>query len=113
MLTHLWNRLTLRTRSETGIGMILVIGIVVFVAGITATSGVIAMNGLAQSRHRISYERALASAESGIDFALGQLQYAFDTAFADYPIPTAGSAPTAGCSAATVMLPDAAIDPST
>ena len=113
MFVWMWNRITLRTRSEAGIGMILVIGIVVFAAGITATAGVIAMNGLAQSRHRISYEQSLAAAESGIDFALGQLQYAFDTAFADYPIPAAGLAPTTGCAAATVQLPTAANDPAT
>lgn len=113
MVGQIWNRLTLRTRSDSGIGMILVIGIVIFVAGITATAGVIAINGLGQSRNRISFEQALAAAESGIDHALGELQYAYDTQFADYPIPTAGSAPTATCTASDVQMPSAANDPAT
>jgi hypothetical protein len=109
----LWNRVTVRTRSDAGIGMILVIGIIVFVAGLTATAGVIAMNSLGQSRQRIAFEQALASAESGIDYALGELQYAFDTAFSDYPIPSSGLAPTTDCTAAQVQLPVEANDPST
>lgn len=109
----LWNRLTLRTRSDSGIGMILVIGIVVFVAGITATAGVIAMNGLGQSRQRISFERSLAAAEAGIDYALGKLQYSYDTAFADYPIPMFEAAPSSDCSANDVQLPTAANNPAT
>lgn len=113
MIVRLWNRLTLRTRDDSGIGMILVIGIVIFVAGITATAGVIAMNGLAQSRHRISFERSLAAAEAGVDFALGQLQFAYDTAFADYPIPLASTAPTTGCTASAVKLPADANTPAT
>ena len=83
MFVWMWNRITLRTRPEAGMGMILVIGIVVFVAGITATAGVIAMNGLAQSRHRISYEQSLAAAESGIDFALGPTIFADGFEFGD------------------------------
>lgn len=113
MLGRIWDRLTLRTRSDSGLGMILVIGIVIFVAGITATAGVIAMNGLGQSRHRINFEQSLAAAESGIDYALGQLQYAYDTQFADFPIPKASTAPTATCSASVVQLPPAANTPAT
>ena len=113
MLARLWNHLTLRTRSDSGIGMILVIGIVIFVAGITATAGVIAINGLGQSRQRIHFEQALAAAESGIDVALSQVQWAFDTKFADYPIPSPAVAPSAGCTAAAVQLPTAANDPET
>jgi hypothetical protein len=113
MLEQLRNRITVQARSDSGIGMILVIGIVIFGAGLTATAGVIAMNGLSQSRHRISFEQALASAESGVDFALGKLQYAFDTDFVDYPIPLADTAPTAACTAADIQLPAAANDPQT
>ena len=45
-------RMRRRLGDEAGIGMILVIGIMVFVAGITATAGIVAMNGLGQSRQR-------------------------------------------------------------
>ena len=86
--------------------MILVIGIMVFVAGLTVTASVIAQNGLGQSRQRINFEQALASAESGIDYALGHLQYAFDESHSDYPIPVASAVPTASCTAASVQLPD-------
>ena len=113
MLGRIWDHLARRARSDSGIGMILVIGIVIFVAGVTATAGVIAINGLGQSRHRISFEQALASAESGIDYTLGKLQYAFDTEFADYPIPKPGTAPTTGCSATAVQLPVEANVPET
>jgi hypothetical protein len=95
-----------RLREDSGIGMILVIGIVIFVAGITVTAAVIAENGLGQTRKRVSFERSLAAAESGIDFALGHLQHAFDTASADYPIPAGAGVPTAGCTANVVDLPD-------
>lgn len=111
VVASIWNRLTLRTRSDAGLGMILVIGIVVFVAGLTATAGVIAMNGLGQSRHRIHFERSLAAAEAGIDYALGELQWAFDTAFADFPVPMKDSAPTSSCTANSVQLPTAANAP--
>lgn len=113
VLVRFWDRITLRTRSDSGIGMILVIGIVVFVAGITATAGVIAMNGLGQSRHRINFERSLAAAESGIDYALGELQWAFDTSFADFPVPMKDQAPTTACTADSVQLPTAANTPAT
>ncbi len=88
--------------------MILVIGITVFVAGLTVTAAVIAQNGLGQTRQRINFERSLAAAESGIDYALGHLQYSFDQYFADYPIPSVSpvSVPTATCGAAEVELPD-------
>ena len=85
--------------------MILVIGIVIFVAGITATAGVVAINGLSQSRQRIAFEQSLAAAEAGIDRTLGQVQWAYDSAFADYPIPAPGVAPVAACTASSVQLP--------
>ena len=77
-----------------------------FVAGLTVTAATIAQNGLGQSRQRINFERSLAAAESGIDYALGHLQYAFDEASADYPIPSPGSAPSSACPAAEIELPD-------
>ena len=82
-----------RLHDDAGIGMLLVIGITVFVAGLTVTAAVIAQNSLGQSRQRINFERSLAAAESGIDYALGHLQYAFDQAHADYPIPVAEQLP--------------------
>ena len=95
-----------RLGDDAGIGMILVIGITVFVAGLTVTAATIAQNGLGQSRQRINFERSMASAESGIDYALGHLQYAFDEAGADYPIPSEDVAPSADCPAAEIELPD-------
>ena len=53
-----------RLDDESGLGMILVIGIMVFVAGLTVTASVISQNALGQSRQRINFERSLASAES-------------------------------------------------
>ena len=85
-----------RLADDTGIGMILVIGITVFVAGLTVTAAVIATNGLGQSRHRVHYEQSLAAAESGIDYALSQVQAAFEKSNADFPLPNAG-APTSAC----------------
>ncbi len=95
-----------RLADDAGIGMILVIGITVFVAGLTVTAAVVAENGLGQSRQRINFERSLAAAESGVDFALGHLQYAFDYSHADYPIPAAGGVPKAGCTVAAIDLPE-------
>ncbi len=95
-----------RLDDDSGLGMILVIGIMVFVAGLTVTASIIAQNALGQSRQRINFERSLASAESGIDYALGHLQYAFDVSHADYPIPVATEAPSVLCTASTVALPD-------
>ena len=92
-----WAGGSLRTRpASPASGMLLVIGIVVFVAGITATAGTIAINGLGQSRQRIHFEQSLAAAESGIDYALGELQWAFDLSFADFPVPKSGGAPDRG-----------------
>ena len=95
-----------RLGDDTGIGMILVLGITVFVAGLTVTAATIAQNGLGQSRQRINFERSMAAAESGIDYALGHLQYAFDEAGADYPIPAKDFAPSSACPVAEIELPD-------
>lgn len=95
-----------RLAEDPGIGMVLVIGITIFVAGLTITAAVIAQNGLAQSRQRINFERSMAAAESGIDFALAHLQYAYDEHHADYLIPKPAVAPTSACTAASEQLPD-------
>ena len=95
-----------RLDDDAGLGMILVIGIMVFVAGLTVTASIIAQNALGQSRQRINFERSLAAAESGIDYALGHLQYAFDVTHTDYPLPLAATAPNPDCDAASVQLPD-------
>ena len=68
--------------------MILVIGIVVFVTGLVAVGGTIVMNGLGQSRARVSFESSLAAAEAGIDLAIGRVQQAYDLYSQDYPIPS-------------------------
>lgn len=95
-----------RQADDAGIGMILVIGITVFVAALSATAGVFVMNGLAQSRHRVAFEQALATAEAGIDFTLSHLQRAYDEGPRDYPVPDPGKAPMAGCSLPSITLPD-------
>lgn len=90
MLTVMLRRLgAVRSREgrEAGVGMILVIGIAIFVAALAATAVAISLNGLAQSRNRVSYEQALAVAETGVNFALGNIQEAYDTSATDYPIP--------------------------
>lgn len=92
--------------NDSGMGMILVIGIMAFVVGLTVTGAVIAQNALGQSRQRVNFERSLAAAESGIDFALGHLQYSFDNSHRDYPIPASGGVPQAGCTVAEKVLPD-------
>jgi hypothetical protein len=92
-----------RLADDTGIGMILVIGITIFVAGLTVTAAVIATNGLGQSRHRVHYEQSLAAAESGIDYALSQVQAAFEESNADFPLPNAG-VPTSGCAVEPLTL---------
>jgi len=92
-----------RLDDDAGIGMILVIGITLFVAGLTVTAAVIATNGLGQSRHRVHYEQSLAAAESGIDYALSQVQAAFEQSNADFPLPNAG-APTSACAVAPLTL---------
>lgn len=93
-------------RSDAGIGMVLVLGIAVFVAGLTATAGVVVMNGLAQTRQRIGFEQSLAAAEAGIDYALGHLQAAFDEGPSDFPIPAPGVAPVEGCALTAEQMPD-------
>ena len=97
-----------RLDDDSGLGMILVIGIMVFVAGLTVTASIVAQNALGQSRQRINFERSLAAAESGVDYALGHLQYAFDEFHTDYPIPSVSptNVPTASCTVAEVELPD-------
>jgi hypothetical protein len=102
MLTAIRSRL----RDDAGIGMILVLGITVFVAGLTVTAATIAQNGLGQSRQRINFERSMAASESGIDYALGHLQYAFDEASEDYPIPAEDFAPSSDCPVVEIELPD-------
>ncbi len=90
MLTGLMRRLgAVRSgdRREAGMGMILVIGVAILVSALAATAVAIAMTGLAQSRNRVDYEQALAVAETGVNFALGNIQYAYDTMATDYPIP--------------------------
>ncbi len=105
----------MRVKDDAGIGMILVIGITVFVAGLTATAGMMAINGLGQSRHRIQFEQSMADTEVGINYALSHLQDTFDRSYKDYPIPTPKNGatpgiPTPNCSAAQITAPDFALE---
>ena len=81
-----WMRRAMR-RGDEGVGLILVIGVSVFVFLLAAAAVSLAINGLTQSRNRTNFEKALASAETGIDSTLGRLQTAFTEYGADYPVP--------------------------
>ena len=97
-----------RQKDEAGLGMILVIGISVFLFTLAVAAATIAVSGVTQSRKRTSYEQSLATAESGIDGTMSKLQTAFSQYSADFPIPnnTATLAdPTPACNAARVTWP--------
>jgi hypothetical protein len=84
-------------------GMILVIGIITIVSAMVAVSAGIAVNAVLSSHNRVTYEQALATAENGIDFALGQLQRSFDETNSDWPTPAPTTAnPSSGCDSAIV-----------
>jgi hypothetical protein len=89
---------------DDGMGMILVIGTLVFISTLVAASGAIAINALTQGDQRVTYEQALATAENGVDFALGKLQLAFDQYNADWPTPSPPTTadPSPICNSATL-----------
>lgn len=76
-----------RLANDTGVGIIVVLGISTFIMILIVTAASMARNALNMSVHRTNYESALASAEAGIDTTLGQLQTAYDEYSADYPVP--------------------------
>ncbi|GGB94078.1 hypothetical protein GCM10010972_03450 [Cellulomonas carbonis] len=92
---------------ESGLGMILVIGISVLVFTIAASAAAIAVNGISQSRQRTAFEVTLAAAEAGVDRALAEVQVAYSTLGADYPIPGPVSVaePAPWCQGTPVSFP--------
>jgi len=93
-----------RVGGDGGLGLILVMGITALVTTLVATAGVIAVNALKQSNERSKFERSMAVAEVGVDFALARLQRAYDVNNADYPIPAASGS---SCTAPPVTAPTA------
>lgn len=96
-----------RAHGDDGVGLILVIGVAIFVFLIAAVAVGYALNGVAQSRNRQAFEKSLSTAENGIDFALGKVQESFTRLGADYPIPATSTAldPSPSCNAAVVNYP--------
>lgn len=97
-----------RLRDDDGVGIIVVLGISTFIMILIVTAAAMARNALVMSSGRSNYENALASAEAGVDTALGMLQTAYDEYSADYPIPALASAhfqaPT--CSGSPLTAPE-------
>ena len=108
-LRRAWRR---RHAGDDGIGMIMVIGVSVMVMALAATAVAYAVNGIAQSRNRTSFETSLASAEQGIDRTLAELQQSFDSFNRDYPVPSQPDAfePSPWCVGDPVSYPSAPAD---
>lgn len=89
MIMRLSRRLnSVTTTGDSGIGLILVIGISVVVFSLVATSLIIATSALRQSKNRTDFELALAAAEEGVDIAFARQQDAFDNGVSTgYAIP--------------------------
>jgi hypothetical protein len=73
--------------NDEGIGMILVIGIAVFVFSIVMAATAYSISGLKQAQQRTFFEQSLGASEQGVDTALSNLQTAFSKYNADYPVP--------------------------
>lgn len=67
-----------RDRDEWGIGLVLVIGVTAAMLLIMAVSVVVATNSLSSARTHVYFERSMASAETGLESTLGQIQTARD-----------------------------------
>lgn len=92
---------------DDGVGMVLVMGTISVVLVLITVSASVTINALRVSRTHVTYEQAIAAAESGVDYALARLQRAWDTKGADYPIPSLPNAvePAPECSSAAVTTP--------
>ena len=92
---------------DDGVGMVLVMGTISVVLVLITVSASVTINALRVSRTHVTYEQAIAAAESGVDYSLARLQRAWDTKGADYPIPSLANAvePAPECSAAAVTTP--------
>lgn len=100
-------RLRRQAQGDEGLGLILIIGVSIFIFALASVAVSYALNGVEQSRQRTAYEKSLATAEAGVDWAFGKLQASFTMYAADYPIPatttTLDAAPA--CSAAPIGFP--------
>lgn len=72
--------------------MVIVIAMSVFIMAMMMAGAAMAVNSLGMSRQRNQFERALASAEAGIDQTFAELQAAYDTKASDFPVPSPASA---------------------
>jgi hypothetical protein len=73
-----WPRRRHRYARDEGIGMITVMGLSSSIAIVVALSVTVAINSLASARGHVEFESALATAETGIDEILGDIQTAYD-----------------------------------
>lgn len=92
-----------KTQDDSGVGLILVIGISGIVFGLIATALVLATNALNRSQVRTNFELAMAAADDGVDTTLARLQQAYDDLGLDFPVP--GTQSGTVCNAAPVVLP--------
>ncbi len=83
----------LSVRSDSGAGLILVMGISLVVFSLIATALMIATSSLRQSKNRTDFELSLAAAEEGVDIAFARQQDAFDQGISTgYAIPSPAGA---------------------
>ena len=94
--------------NDDGVGMILVIGTAMFITALVVAATTVALNGLGQSAKREKFEKSLATAENGVDWALAKLQISFDLYNRDYPVPSPPTSvePSPSCNAPVMNYPN-------
>ena len=102
-------KLRVARTDDSGIGLILIIGVSVLIFALAGAATAVAVNGISQSRERTSFEVSLATAEIGVDRALADVQAAYTHFGVDYPIPGPVSAaePAPWCAGTAVQYPTA------
>lgn len=92
---------------DDGMALILVIGTSLVVFTLIVTAIAYGLNAVKQAGQRSQFEQSEASAETGIDRTLAQLQDAFTSYNVDYPIPNVPTAhyPAPACNATPVTWP--------
>lgn len=89
--------------SDEGVGMVLVIATVGIVTTLMAVMATTAVRSLRSSRTHVSFEGALAAAESGVDQVLARSQTTYDSSGTDsYLTPASGDA---SCDGSSVSWP--------
>lgn len=96
-----------RASGDQGMGLILVIGVSVLIFALAGAAAALAVNGISQSRERNGYEESLSLAETGVDRVLSEVQNAYATYSADYPVPGPASIaePTPWCPGTAISFP--------